>query len=219
MKKIITFLPIFLIISCSSTYKETDYPSYWWKPVDSKEKHSWEISPDSVKREDGEVILSKRNELGLMSNFAATPFTLDGERYESLEGFWQSMKYPEDFDYNDPRYNLLKELPYKRSEVAKLVGLKAYRAGKAANKILEENGIRWISYKGKRLFYKGRDQRAHFKIIRRATIAKIEQNEVVRKVLMETRGLKLLPDHKQSKDATKAYRYFEIYENLRDDYF
>ena len=43
----------------------------------------------------GEVILSKRNELGLLSNFAATPFTFKGKRYASLEGFWQMMKYPE----------------------------------------------------------------------------------------------------------------------------
>jgi predicted NAD-dependent protein-ADP-ribosyltransferase YbiA (DUF1768 family) len=41
------------------------------------------------------VILSKRNELGLLSNFAATPFVFRGRRYASLEGFWQMMLYPE----------------------------------------------------------------------------------------------------------------------------
>ena len=43
----------------------------------------------------GEVILSKRNELGLLSNFAATPFVFRGRRDASLEGFWQMMLYPE----------------------------------------------------------------------------------------------------------------------------
>src|SRR5260221_974694 len=37
----------------------------------------------------------KRNELGLLSNFAPTPFTFRGQRYASLEGFWQMMLYPE----------------------------------------------------------------------------------------------------------------------------
>ena len=41
------------------------------------------------------MILSKRNELGILSNFAATPFTLYGKRYASVEGFWQMMLYPE----------------------------------------------------------------------------------------------------------------------------
>ena len=41
------------------------------------------------------MILSKRHELGLLSNFAPTPFTYRGRRYASLEGFWQMMLYPE----------------------------------------------------------------------------------------------------------------------------
>lgn len=39
------------------------------------------------------MILSKRNELGLLSNFAATPFTFKGKHYASLEGFWQMMEH------------------------------------------------------------------------------------------------------------------------------
>jgi len=35
------------------------------------------------------------NELGLLSNFAPTPFVFHGQRYASVEGFWQMMKYPE----------------------------------------------------------------------------------------------------------------------------
>ena len=54
---------------------------------------SWEILPQAAKP--GEVILSKRNELGLLSNFAPTPFTFRGQSYASLEGFWQTTLYPE----------------------------------------------------------------------------------------------------------------------------
>jgi hypothetical protein len=77
----------------------TNYPAHWWTPVATNGAPSWEILPQEAGP--GEVILSKRNELGLLSNFAATPFNFRGKRYASLEGFWQMMKYPESAD--DPR--------------------------------------------------------------------------------------------------------------------
>src|SRR5687768_15291071 len=79
--------------------REYQYPPHWWAPVSEIGKPDWEILPQEAGP--GEVILSKRNELGLLSNFAATPFTFRGKRYASLEGFWQMMLYPE--GPNDPR--------------------------------------------------------------------------------------------------------------------
>ncbi len=32
---------------------------------------------------------------GFLSNFTLSPFVLDGIRYQSFEGFWQSLKFPE----------------------------------------------------------------------------------------------------------------------------
>ncbi len=52
------------------------YPAHWWTPIIDPHKPAWEILPQAAKP--GEVILSKRNELGILSNFAATPFTLRG---------------------------------------------------------------------------------------------------------------------------------------------
>src|SRR3954453_9052690 len=75
------------------------YPARWWAPLPREGAPSWEILPQEAGP--GEVILSKRHELGLLSNFAPTPFEFHGKRYASLEGFWQMMKYPE--DANDPR--------------------------------------------------------------------------------------------------------------------
>jgi len=65
------------------------YPAHWWAPVAEDQKASWEVLPQAARP--GEVILSKRNELGILSNFAATPFTFRGKRYASVEGFWQMM--------------------------------------------------------------------------------------------------------------------------------
>ena len=69
------------------------YPAHWWAPVSKEGSPAWEILPQEAGP--GEVILSKRHELGLLSNFAPTPFTFRGRRYASLEGFWQMMLYPE----------------------------------------------------------------------------------------------------------------------------
>src|ERR1700741_2494195 len=73
--------------------RDPSYPAHWWTPVIDPKKPDWEILPQAAGP--GEVILSKRNELGLLSNFAPTPFVYHGKRYASLEGFWQAMKYPE----------------------------------------------------------------------------------------------------------------------------
>src|SRR5438876_234283 len=75
------------------------YPGHWWAPVPKEGAPDWEILPQEAGP--GEVILSKRHELGLLSNFAATPFIFRDKRYASLEGFWQMMLYPEGND--DPR--------------------------------------------------------------------------------------------------------------------
>src|SRR5437588_10439389 len=69
------------------------YPAHWWAAVPEQGKPAWEILPQAARA--GEVIVSKRNELGILSNFAATPFTFRGKRYASVEGFWQMMLYPE----------------------------------------------------------------------------------------------------------------------------
>ncbi|MGH9804312.1 MAG: hypothetical protein ACRD4D_03990, partial [Candidatus Acidiferrales bacterium] len=80
-------------------YRGRGYPAHWWAPIPVAEKQWWEILPQEARP--GEVIVSKRNELGLLSNFAATPFTFRGKRYASVEGFWQMLLYPEGPD--DPR--------------------------------------------------------------------------------------------------------------------
>ena len=51
--------------------RDSRYPPHWWTPVSMEGKPDWEILPQEAKA--GEVILSKRNELGILSNFAATP--------------------------------------------------------------------------------------------------------------------------------------------------
>src|ERR1700722_8366704 len=74
------------------------YSLAWWPPVPKDKRAVWEILPQAAKP--GQV-LSKRNELEILSNFAATPFMYRGKRYASIEGLWQMMLYPE--GPRDPR--------------------------------------------------------------------------------------------------------------------
>src|SRR2546422_9737601 len=64
--------------------RDPHYPAHWWTPIIDPKKPDWEIMPQEAAA--GEVILSKRHELGLLSNFAPTPFVFHGKRYASLEG-------------------------------------------------------------------------------------------------------------------------------------
>src|SRR5438034_6085856 len=102
------------------------YPSHWWAPVSNEGAPDWEILPQAAGP--GEVILSKRNELGLLSNFAPTPFTFRGQRYASLEGFWQMMKYPEGPDDARTQFPSL-HWNYTREQVAQLTSFEGKTAG------------------------------------------------------------------------------------------
>ncbi|MBL7543468.1 MAG: NADAR family protein [Bdellovibrionaceae bacterium] len=205
-----------LFFSLFSFAANSEYPEHWWKPVSELKPPSWEILPQAADKEKNEVILSKRNELGLLSNFAPTPFTMLGKKYASLEGLWQSMKLPEDI-ITDPRRTKQLNWPSKRSEVENQTAFEALRSGKAAEKIMLTHGIYWVSFNGWKMEYKGKDAAPFYDIIEAATRAKADQNAEVKKILLATGNLKLRPDHHEDKDATPAYRYYDIYMKLRSE--
>ena len=131
--------------------RDSRYPAHWWTPVSKEGAPAWEILPQEAGP--GEVILSKRNELGLLSNFAATPFTFKGKRYASLEGFWQMMKYPEGPNDSRAKFPGL-EWKYTRAQVAQLTSFDAKNAGTAAEENMKKMGITWVTFAGKRIEYR-----------------------------------------------------------------
>src|SRR5215213_772776 len=148
--------------------QQSQYPSSWWTPAPKKGAPSWEILPQEAGP--GEVILSKRNELGLLSNFAATPFEFHGKRYASLEGFWQMMKYPEGPD--DPRAKFAGlEWKYKRDEVGQLTAFDAKKAGDLASQNMKKMGIDWVTFEGKQMLYKAKKPGEHYGLVVEATRA------------------------------------------------
>ncbi|MCK5073484.1 MAG: NADAR family protein [Bacteriovoracaceae bacterium] len=214
MKIILTSIFLLLTSGCSGTVKSNaDYPESWWKPFPEDEAHSWEILPQAAGP--GEVILSKRTELGILSNFAPTPFKYDGKHYASLEGFWQMMKFPE--NEADPRASHPGlTWDHTRHEVSQMVGFEAKRAGSHASKNMKKMGINWVSFKNKRMTYRTPAKGEHCKLIVAATREKIRQNPKVKEILLKTGNLKLRADHKQKANTPPAWKYFEILMEIRE---
>ena len=194
--------------------RDSRYPARWWEPVPREEAASWEILPQDAGP--GEVILSKRNELGLLSNFAATPFTLHGKKYASLEGFWQAMKYPEGADDERAKFPGL-EWKYTREEVTQLTGFDAKHAGDLASANMKKMGIAWVSFDGRHFEYKPATPGEHYKLVVDATWEKVRQNPDVKRVLLATGDLVLKADHHQEPDAPAAWRYYEILMTIRTE--
>jgi predicted NAD-dependent protein-ADP-ribosyltransferase YbiA (DUF1768 family) len=200
--------------AAQQTSRDPRYPAHWWTQIIDPQKPDWEILPQEAGP--GEVILSKRNELGLLSNFAPTPFVFHGKRYESLEGFWQMMKYPEGPYDQRAKFPGL-EWKYTRAQVAQMVGFEANKAGALASENMTKMGIAWVSFEGRHFAYKPVVPGEHYKLIVAATWAKVNQNPEVKKVLLRTGNLILKPDHHQEPNAPAAWRYYEILTQIRTE--
>ena len=212
MRKMASLLLTVLLGAGAAVRAAEPYPAEWWVPVPTNAAADWEVLPQAAGP--GEVILSKRTELGILSNFAPTPFTLDGETYASVEGFWQMLKYPEgpgDERLSDPAVIW----PHTRAEVAAMGGFEAKAAGNIANENLKKLGIRWVTYQGKQIDRRENAKGEFYLLIRRAMQAKHDQNPQVAEILKKTGTLQLLPDHHQGPDAPPAERYYEIWMEIR----
>jgi predicted NAD-dependent protein-ADP-ribosyltransferase YbiA (DUF1768 family) len=210
---LILFFPVSIEALSQTIQRESRYPSSWWTPVSEVGKPDWEILPQEAGP--GEVILSKRNELGLLSNFAATPFVFRGKRYASLEGFWQMMLYPEGPD--DPRSKAGIQWKYTRDQVSQMTAFEAKSAGTLAEENMKRLGITWATFEGKRFEYRAAIPGEHYRLIVDATREKVKQNANVRKVLLQTGDLILKPDHYGEPNAPPEWRYYEILMQIRSD--
>lgn len=112
----------------------------------------------------------------LLSNFARTPFTLWGERFASVEGFWQGLKYPE----GSP----------EQKWVFRLWGYEAKKAGRRAPR------AETFAWRG-RTYRVGSPE--HQGLMRAALEAKFAQNAEARRALLATAGLVLV--HELPRDA------------------
>ena len=214
MKNLTLSTLLLFFLSTLSFASVGDYPAHWWQEVDRDTAPGWEVLPQDAK--EGEVILSKRNELGVLSNFAATDFIYKGTLYKSVEGFWQSLKYPEtDTDVRATTQGI--EWPYTRVEVEQMTGFLAKKAGGYANSNMREMGIDWVTFQGKRIKFWTDIKGVHYELIKDALRTKAIQNPSVMKVLMSTGDLVLRPDHIMG-EAPPAWFYNRIWMELRKEF-
>ena len=86
--------------------------------------HAIRRSADLIERLSGRRIINigshKQGAGGILSNFTRAPFILDGVRWESFEGFWQAIKFPEGHE--------------KRKKAETLFGVKAKRISSGVSK-------------------------------------------------------------------------------------
>lgn len=191
---------------------EPGYPSGWWKEFSYDGAPQWEILPQDCGP--GEVILSKRTELGVFSNFAPTPITLDGVTYASLEGFWQMMKYPE--NATDPRATFPGiKWPFTREQVGQMTAFEAKHAGDLGSKNMAAMNIDWVTYRGEQLTYRTLKKGRHYELIKQATWAKLNQHPELKALLLKTGTLILKPDHTPEKNSPPEWLYFELYMDIR----
>lgn len=189
------------------------YPAHWWAPIHDPQKPDWEILPQDARP--GEVILSKRNELGLLSNFAATPFSFRGVHYPSVEGFWQMTFYPESPDDPRAKHPGLR-WPYTREQVKHLMAHEAFAAGMIGFENMRAMGINYVTLDGRKYEYWVKTRNEHFDLIVEVMTAKLEQNPRVREVLMATGDLRLRADHYEPADAPPSWQYYRIWMEIRD---
>ena len=193
----------------------SQYPAHWWAPVPREGAPDWEILPQEAGP--GEVIVSKRHELGLLSNFAATPFDFQGRHYASVEGFWQMMLYPDGPD--DPRAAFPGvEWAYPREQVAQMTAFEAKHAGELAEQNMARTGITWVSFGGERFEYRSARPGRHYALIVAAMREKVRRIRTSERRCSSTRDLVLRPDHHEEAGAVAAWRYCEILMRIRDEW-
>lgn len=101
-------------------------------------------------------------EIRILSNFAHTPFVLDGADYASVEAFWQGLKHPD---------------ASRRAQLAELHGPAAKQAGASAPPADE------IEYRGQRVRVGTAD---HWRLMALACRAKFTQHDAARAALLAT---------------------------------
>ena len=135
------------------------------------------LGPRSVVcREPINISSRSRDDAGKwISNFAETPFVLEGREYRTVEGFWQGLKFDADAD---------------RRRIAKLSGREAKNVGS------DQPYTATVNYDGRAIPV---GTFSHWQLMERACRAKFEQHEEARAALLSTGDRPL--EHRMRRDS------------------
>lgn len=130
---------------------------------------------DSARRAPLNIVQSIAPQFAPISNLAHTPFELEGQRYASVEGFWQGLK---------------REQPVERRAMARLWGGEAKGVGSSVDQPLT------FDWQGETIVAGSPE---HWALMRAACTAKFSQNDEARRALLATEDRWLT--HKVRRDS------------------
>ena len=140
-----------------------------------------------------------------LSNLYHSPFTLDGERYESVEAFRVSIKYPE----NDSHRKSIRKIFDKTAKEA----------------VKDVQNVKVIQYQGNEIQVGSEE---HHQLLKRALRAKLERNPWVKDALIDTGDKKLVhiifTRHEDKKyilhdsETIPGEKFAQLYTELRDEF-
>jgi predicted NAD-dependent protein-ADP-ribosyltransferase YbiA (DUF1768 family) len=124
--------------------------------------HDQGRSEDACREPVNAIFTSSDPGIWLLSNLADTPFVLDGQSYESVEGFWQGLYFADEAD---------------RKRIARLHGKEAKFSGRKIP------GVDHVEYQGVSVRIGTYD---HWQLLKRACFAKFSQHAEARNSLLST---------------------------------
>jgi predicted NAD-dependent protein-ADP-ribosyltransferase YbiA (DUF1768 family) len=128
--------------------------------------------------------------IAVIANLAPTPLTLDGVRYACVEAFWQSLRFPAE---ERPRIAVMDGPAAKRASYDQPYGTHVHYAGEA---------IPVGTF-------------AHWQLMRRACLAKFEQNDAARDALLATGDRPLVHRVRQDSKTIPGVVMADIWMSLR----
>jgi predicted NAD-dependent protein-ADP-ribosyltransferase YbiA (DUF1768 family) len=144
-------------------------------------------------REPINVVSSHKDErIRLLSNFAWTPFELDGKRFNTVEGFWQGLKFP---------------IASDRLRLARLTGIEAKRAGRVQG--LGDT----FEYGGEQIRV---STRGHWQLMEQANWAKYSQVAEAREALLATAPRPLTHRVRRDSHTIPGVIMADIWMRIRD---
>jgi predicted NAD-dependent protein-ADP-ribosyltransferase YbiA (DUF1768 family) len=152
---------------------------------------------DTARRAPLNIVQSIAPQFAPISNLAHTPFEFEGQRYASIEGFWQGLKRAE---------------PVERRAMAKLWGSEAKEVGRRVD---QPPGFDWQGI----TIPAGSPE--HWALMRAACTAKFRQNDEARAALLATEARwlthKVRRDSRTIPGAIMADIWMRIRAHLQDE--
>jgi hypothetical protein len=127
------------------------------------------------------------------------------------------MLYPDPEWKIDPRKQWKVKWRFSRKQVSQMTAFTAKNAGEIAESWMKQHQFNKASYRGQAMDYRSNTQGLHYELIKAAMREKLKQNPEVKRILKQTEGLILRPDHFAEENAPPEWNYVQLWMEIRDE--